>query len=61
MPKVSCPVAFTRFFPVTEYRQEYMEARAAYLDGVAAKAQADVNFQQAMDTYDWAVKGLTGI
>lgn len=42
-------------------RQEYMEARAAYLDGVAAKAQADVNFQQAMDTYDWAVKGLTGI
>ena len=42
-------------------RQEYMEARAAYLDGVAAKAQADVDFQQAMDTYDWAVKGLTGI
>ena len=42
-------------------RQEYMEAKAAYLDGAAAKAQADVNFQQAMDTYDWAVKGLTGI
>ena len=42
-------------------RQEYMEAKAAYLDGAAAKAQADVNFQQALDTYDWAVKGLTGI
>ena len=39
-------------------RQEYMEARAAYLEGVAQKAQADVNFQQAMDAYDWGVRGL---
>lgn len=39
-------------------RQEYLEARSSYLDGAAAKAQADVNFQQAMDMYDWAVKGL---
>lgn len=38
--------------------QEYLEARAAYLQAAAAKGQADVNFQQAMDTYDWAVKGL---
>ena len=39
-------------------RQEYLEVRSSYLDGAAAKAQADVNFQQAMDMYDWAVKGL---
>ena len=38
--------------------QEYLEARAAYLEAVAAKGQADVNFQQAMETYEWAVKGL---
>lgn len=38
--------------------QDYLEAKAAYLNGTAEKAQADVNFQQAMDTYDWAVKGL---
>lgn len=39
-------------------RQEYLEARTEYLEGTAAKAQADVGFQQAMDAYDWAVKGL---
>lgn len=39
--------------------QDYLKAKAAYLQGKADKAQADVNFQQAMDTYDWAVKGLT--
>lgn len=38
--------------------QEYLEAKADYLKAVAAKGQADVNFQQAMDTYHWAVKGL---
>ena len=41
-------------------RQQYLEARAAYLKGLAAKAQADINFQQALDTYDWAVKGFMG-
>lgn len=40
-------------------RQDYLEARSAYLEAVAAKGQADVDFQQAMDAYDWAVKGLT--
>lgn len=39
-------------------RQEYLEARAAYLEGTAEKARADVGFQQAMDAYEWAVKGL---
>lgn len=39
-------------------RQEYLEARAVYLEGAAKKAQADVNFQQALDAYDWAVRGL---
>lgn len=38
--------------------QEYLEARAVYLEAVAAKGQADVKFQQAMEAYDWAVKGL---
>lgn len=38
--------------------QEFLEAKAAYLEAAAAKGRADVTFQQAMDTYDWAVKGL---
>lgn len=38
--------------------QEYLEAKASYLEAAAAKGQADVNFQQAMDTYHWAAKGL---
>lgn len=39
-------------------RQEYLEARASYLDAAAAKGRAEAGFQQAMDTYDWAIKGL---
>lgn len=39
-------------------RQEYLEAKAAYMDAVAAKGRADAGFQQAMDTYDWALKGF---
>lgn len=39
-------------------RQDYLEAKAAYSEAAAAKGRADVNFQQAMDTYDWALKGL---
>lgn len=38
--------------------QDYLEAKSKYLNQTAAKAQADVNFQQALDTYDWAVKGF---
>lgn len=38
--------------------QDYLKAKSAYLNGTAAKTQADVSFQQALDTYDWAVKGL---
>ena len=39
-------------------RQEYLEAKAAYMDAAAAKERADTGFQQAMDTYDWALKGF---
>lgn len=39
-------------------RQEYLEAKAAYLEAAAGKGRADAAFQQAMDTYDWALKGL---
>lgn len=39
-------------------QQEYLEAKAAYLESTAAKAQADVGFSQALDAYEWAVKGL---
>lgn len=39
-------------------RQDYLEAKSTYLEAVAAKGQADVDFQQAMDAYDWAIKGL---
>ena len=39
-------------------RQEYLEAKAAYMDAAAARERADVGFQQAMDTYDWALKGF---
>lgn len=38
--------------------QDYLEAKSKYMNQKAAKAQADVNFQQALDTYDWAVKGF---
>lgn len=38
--------------------QDYLKAKSAYLNGTAAKIQADVSFQQALDTYAWAVKGL---
>lgn len=38
--------------------QDYLEAKSKYLNQTAAKTQADVNFQQALDTYDWAVKGF---
>lgn len=38
--------------------QEYLEAKVSYMEAVAAKGQADVNFQQAMDAYGWAVKGF---
>ena len=31
---------------------------AAYMDAAAAKERADTGFQQAMDTYDWALKGF---
>ena len=42
-------------------RQEYLEAKAAYMDAAAAKERADTGFQQAMDTYDWALKGFHDI
>ena len=28
------------------------------MDAAAAKERADAGFQQAMDTYDWALKGF---
>ena len=33
-------------------------ATRAALDAAAAKERADAGFQQAMDTYDWALKGF---
>lgn len=38
--------------------RKYMEVKAQHLMGQFSRPGVDVNFQQAMDTYDWAVKGL---
>lgn len=39
-------------------RQEYLEARHAYLQRAAEKGKADIRFQLAMDAYEWARQGL---
>lgn len=37
----------------------YMQQELAYLQAKAAYRSADLNLQQAMQNYDWAVKGLS--
>ena len=39
-------------------RQEYLDARHAYLQRAAEKGKADIRFQLAMDAYEWARQGL---
>ena len=39
-------------------RNEYLQAEADWLTAKASKEQAELNLSAAMETYEWAVKGL---
>ena len=40
---------------------EYLSAEMEYIGQTASYRAADLAFEQAMDTYDWAVLGLAEI
>lgn len=40
---------------------EYLQAQAAYVEKQVGSITADMKLLQAMDTYDWAVRGLLNL